>query len=840
MEQRVLQAEQAWVFQWNPVEYNTFADYHTLKLTEPWRVNAHWSRMREGDAVLLWKTGAGTGESEGEAGIYAVAVLKNSPWPAPLDDNCKYRVEIEYVSLLSTPILKTEILGNGSLQNLAERITRGTNFQVEEQEWKALKLLLDQPAPKYWLFNVSSDQFPLVWDKCKEFNVAAAQYENGRQGGASVTRNINRMKLIGLNDYIVAYSGNKSILAIGRVTRTFYEETDPRYYMALDGEAWGQRVGVNWFLIREPGKRVTSNFKSFVGIPQDSVMGSYVSFEMSREGFHSVWNLLNEESESGAGTEPAEEGGEGMTEQFINYVRSKGFSFGEELLNTYIVSLRTKPFVILSGISGTGKTKIAQLFAQYMSPTVYLPAESASNDDRSYDSVVKESYHKYNRITIKKQFEDLLDLPSAGSSSDIRVFVEEVCEVCKIYRNYSSAHGAVQIQFKGTVAKTLKERYPIGSWVKISFESDESGDIVRIGKPEQQVHCTENKRFAFLSVRPDWVDNKSLLGYYNPITEEYQATEVLRLLIRAREDKENPYFVIFDEMNLAKVEYYFSDFLSCLESRRIVGQEVRSEPLRLHDHHPIKIEDEEGVEYIIPPTLEIPGNVYFTGTVNIDETTYMFSPKVLDRANVIEFNDVDLDSYRSSFDDIPPGGDTEETADSDFTALFTDNGRYHERLIRKSFIWDTGLETGFGYVKGIHRILQSHQLQFGYRVIDEILFYLINAGELAAMDMVAAMDRQILQRVLPKLHGNRAKIQQPLLDLLAYCCGDPVSSGGSHVSLSDGDRAFLDALAAEGDTAEFEVNSQFKSGQLLFRRSAKKLYAMFLHLEQYGFVSFIE
>lgn len=837
MEQRILQAKQAWVFQWNPVDYNTFADYHTLKPTEPWGVNAHWSRMQEGDAVLLWKTGAGAGESEGEAGIYATAVLKNVPWPAPPEDNYKYRVEIEYVSLLSAPILKNEMLVSSNLQDLAGRITRGTNFQIYEQEWEILKLLLDQPAPKYWLFNVSFDQFPVVWDKCKEFKVAAAQYEYGRQGKAAVTRNVNRMKQIRLNDYIVAYSGNKSILAIGKLTRTFYEESDLMYSMALNGEAWGQRVGVNWFMIREQGIRITSNFKNFVGIPQDSVMGSSVNFEMSREGFRNVWHLLNKKNEPWA--EPAEERIEGMTEQFIDYVRSKGFSFEEELLNAYITSLRTKPFVILSGISGTGKTKIAQLFAQYMSPTIHLPAESTTIDDRSYDSIVKESYHKYNRITIKKQFEDLLDLPAAGSSKSIQVFVDEVGEVCNLYRNSSIANGAVQILFKGAVAKTLKERYPIGEWIKISFESDENSDIVRIGKPAQPVHYTESKRYAFLSVRPDWADNKSLLGYYNPITEEYQSTELLRLLLRAREDRENPYFVIFDEMNLAKVEYYFSDFLSSLESRRIVGQEVRSEPLRLHDRHPIKIEDDEGLEYIITPTLEIPDNVYFTGTVNIDETTYMFSPKVLDRANVIEFNDVDLDSYRAVLDNIPPGGVTETTADSEYIALFTDNGRYHERLIRKSFSWDTGLEEGFSYIQAIHRILQSHQLQFGYRVIDEILFFLINADELAAMDMIAAIDRLILQRILPKLHGNRAKLQQPLLDLLAYCCGNLIPAG-SCVSLSDGDRNFLNALSAEKALSEIEAHSQFKSTQLLFRRSAKKLYAMFLRLEQYGYVSFIE
>ena len=140
-------------------------------------------------------------------------------------------------------------------------------------------------------------------------------------------------------------------------------------------------------------------------------------------------------------------------DRFYKFVAGKGFYFPEELVNNYIFSLKTKPFVILSGISGTGKTKLAQLFAEYM--------------------------------------------------------------------------------------------------------------------------CLDGiRRYCFISVRPDWNDNRGLLGFYNPITQQYQPTELLKLLLRAVQDDKNPYFVILDEMNLAKVEYYFADFLSCMESRSIPVKKI--------------------------------------------------------------------------------------------------------------------------------------------------------------------------------------------------------------------------------------------------------------------------
>src|SRR3972149_1889437 len=214
----------------------------------------------------------------------------------------------------------------------------------------------------------------------------------------------------------------------------------------------------------------------------------------------------------------------GTMEHIYDYYEEKAVFFSREILTRYFLSLKTKPFVILTGISGTGKTKIAQVFAEYM-----------CQDE-----------------------------------------------------------------------KTPEER---------------------------------ERRYAFVPVRPDWMDNRGLLGYYHLLAETYHTTPVLRLLLEAEKYPGKPYFVILDEMNLAKVEQYFSDFLSIMESR--TAGNLQGEPLDLHSV--AKAETQDGL--LIPQKLCIPPNVYFTGTVNVDESTYMFSPKVLDRANVIEFNDVDLVNY---------------------------------------------------------------------------------------------------------------------------------------------------------------------------------------------------
>jgi hypothetical protein len=155
--------------------------------------------------------------------------------------------------------------------------------------------------------------------------------------------------------------------------------------------------------------------------------------------------------------------------------------------------------------------------------------------------------------------------------------------------------------------------------------------------------CGAEKNFALVPVGADWTDNRNVLGFVNYIRETvpadggdkvpiYQSTKILDLLLEASLDTNSakPIFLILDEMNLSHVERYFADFLSALESR--------DAGLHLHREGKDKrLPRQPGGLADVPEILRLPRNVFVVGTVNVDETTYMFSPKVLDRANVIEF-----------------------------------------------------------------------------------------------------------------------------------------------------------------------------------------------------------
>ncbi|HBI02460.1 MAG TPA: hypothetical protein DDY49_00335 [Paenibacillaceae bacterium] len=135
-------AKKAWIFQWNPDEYDTINDFIIGKEKEYWRVNAHWNRMSKGDLVLLWKTRAGKGKSTGEAGIYGIATLLDEPWEAAPDDVCKYWVTIKYLFLLPVPLTKSVLEQNSQFKPMALRVSRGTNFRVEPSEWNELRTTL--------------------------------------------------------------------------------------------------------------------------------------------------------------------------------------------------------------------------------------------------------------------------------------------------------------------------------------------------------------------------------------------------------------------------------------------------------------------------------------------------------------------------------------------------------------------------------------------------------------------------------------------------------------------------------------------------------------------------
>jgi len=272
------------------------------------------------------------------------------------------------------------------------------------------------------------------------------------------------------------------------------------------------------------------------------------------------------------------------------------------------------------------------------------------------------------------------------------------------------------------------------------------------------------KNWVIIPVGADWTDNTKILGYYNPLAEDgngkYEKTKIVELIEEANRHKEIPYFVILDEMNLSHVERYFSDFLSHMETP--------DTPFELEGY---------------TRRLDYPENMFVVGTVNIDETTYMFSPKALDRANVIEFKPQKEDVFKvfsaaGTVGKMVPVNDGSAQAflklakeirtgkfavDEDLTHYYTDvDGDF------------TG--SNLDYVEGvfsdIYEIVQKYDFEFAFRTVKEIRNYIAAAYELlekTEFNLNQIIDEQLLQKILPKIHGNKKEIGQMLEELTGLC-----------------------------------------------------------------------
>jgi MoxR-like ATPase len=217
-------------------------------------------------------------------------------------------------------------------------------------------------------------------------------------------------------------------------------------------------------------------------------------------------------------------------------------------------------------------------------------------------------------------------------------------------------------------------------------------------------------------VQPGWYDPSPLLGYMNPIDDEsYVRTEFLDLLLAAAEDSTQPYVVVLDEMNLSHPEQYMAPLLSAMET---------DEPIRLHanaDH----VDD-------VPPSVEYPNNLVIIGTVNMDETTHGLSDKVLDRAFVQEFWDVDLEVFPNWDNYGLPSDCTQAVA---------------------------------SVLGGLLDALRPVRLHFGWRVVDDALGYLRILHQSGILDTTAGLDAVVCAKVLPKIRGDDTQQLQTQLEM---------------------------------------------------------------------------
>ena len=266
--------------------------------------------------------------------------------------------------------------------------------------------------------------------------------------------------------------------------------------------------------------------------------------------------------------------------------------------------------------------------------------------------------------------------------------------------------------------------------------------------------------YALVPVGADWIANENIIGYPDGLQEANYVTKPALELIRHALEPANayvPHFLILDEMNLSHVERYFADLLSAIE----LGEAI---PL-----YEGTTRGANGVE--VPRKLRLPDNLFIIGTVNVDETTYMFSPKVLDRANVIEFC-VAPDEMANFL--AAPQAPKLELLDGRGMAFGRElrRGRSGQaREVPASVKADFAAEMLMFF-----NLLREHNAEFGYRTGYEaarfVHFYQQLGGH--ADDDTAwfrgAMDAVVVQKFLPKLHGSRSKLEG-LLWALAWACG---------------------------------------------------------------------
>ena len=293
------------------------------------------------------------------------------------------------------------------------------------------------------------------------------------------------------------------------------------------------------------------------------------------------------------------------------------------------------------------------------------------------------------------------------------------------------------------------------------------------------------KQVCTVSIGADWTNREPLLGYPNALkNDEYVLPEsgVLQLLMRANEDPNKPYFLILDEMNLSVVERYFADFLSAMES---------GEPIKLWDN-------EKGN---VPKEIELPKNVFIIGTINVDETTYMFSPKVLDRANVIEFKIAadEMEDYLGKKVNINLKAGYSACAD-----MAVDFVNKAKSQVEKD-------EKNKDVLLSFFKELKKVNAEFGYRTVNEISRYLHFADGDLKDD--AAIDTAILQKLLPKLHGSRKKLVPVLTSLWKLCLNDGITK---------------------------EIDAEFNATDFKYPESAEKIQRMYHAVVDNGFTSFAE
>ncbi len=292
--------------------------------------------------------------------------------------------------------------------------------------------------------------------------------------------------------------------------------------------------------------------------------------------------------------------------------------------------------------------------------------------------------------------------------------------------------------------------------------------------------------YCLVEVKPNWHDSTELLGYYSALSGKYELTDFIRFAYKAAQNKDMPFFLCLDEMNLAPVEQYFAEYLSVMETRKKVGKDILSQYLlRKEVFGNCELQDENGdlysekdaeiITYLKEKGLTLPDNLFVIGTVNMDDTTHQFSRKVIDRAFTIEMNGGKMSEMFSPESKMLLEYRDEPIPLEAFKAEFVrayevlDDTRFakYKDVISTRIPALLGDSDGTAEADSINGILNETPFRVSYRVQNELVLYLsilierVNFPEPNQIEGLIgeATLAILLEKVLPRVQGEQKQLE---------------------------------------------------------------------------------
>lgn len=423
------------------------------------------------------------------------------------------------------------------------------------------------------------------------------------------------------------------------------------------------------------------------------------------------------------------------------------------LVDNIAISLLAKPFVVLYGPSGTGKTRAAielslKINEHYFNHNWFDIVVNQNGE------IVTGNSDEFREMVVRNERQGNNFLLSNNNS--LTNITLEFCE---------------SIEFEDTTART-------------NFLSSNENHLQLAANIIEELNC-----YKIIPVGSNWSDTKPLIGYVNPFGENgqtvYHITPFIELILLALhpENTGKPFFAILDEMNLSHVEYYLSDILSIMETAQYTTQYILSHndlciiantlslnPTPYNNHLLAGIQsllnENKGLPY--------PNNIFIIGTINLDETTQMLSNKVLDRAHLIKVNtqlpshSLNNQGYSSEFSNI------QFTEKFSNLMAFKSNNNLNEFFeeIYNEIITSMGItlenyQNILNLLDEIYIELEKIDQQYGYRVTQELFIYLILGLRFYdhSNNLQILLNNSIIQKVLVKLHGNKRILNSVLTNL---------------------------------------------------------------------------